>query len=397
MGPATADLAPGLLALRHDIATAEHSITAHRWLTKQPVVSVLSDLAAGRMPLTHEAFDELPKRQILEHLRLTLIAVGALPERDEELVRLERSLTDFLATQQDPVRRTLLHRYLTWHLLRRLRSRNNGRPTTRQQVLRIRAHRRAAEAFLDWLDTHNLTLTTFRQPDLDRWLTDPAGGYRYETATFIRWAHANKLTTAYLPARRWRGPVNPLNDDHRWATARKLLHDTTIEIEDRLAGLLLLLYAQGPSTISLLTTDQISITDADVRISFGRTPIRLPEPVDELTRTVVTKRKGHATIGATAASRWLFPGGQPGRPISTERLKLRLNRLGIRPNQARSTALFQLATEIPAAILARTLGISVNSAVRWQQISAGDWTSYAADVSRRPTSQTRTTGGIQTV
>src|SRR4030088_841466 len=81
------------------------------------------------------------------------------------------------------------------------------------------------------------------------------------------------------------------------------------------------------------------------------------------------------------------PGGQPGRPISTERLKLRLNRLGIRPNQARSTALGQLATEIPAAILARTLGISVNSAVRWQQISAGDWASYAADVSSRPRPQ----------
>lgn len=68
-------------------------------------------------------------------------------------------------------------------------------------------------------------------------------------------------------------------------------------------------------------------------------------------------------------------------------LKQRLNQLGIRPNQARSTALFQLATEIPAAILARTLGISVNSAVRWQQISAGDWASYAADVSNRPRPQ----------
>jgi hypothetical protein len=42
-----------------------------------------------------------------------------------------------------------------------------------------------------------------------------------------------------------------------------------------------------------------------------------------------------------------------------------------------------VATEIPAAILARTLGISVNSAVRWQQISAGDWAGYAADVSNR--------------
>ena len=94
-------------------------------------------------------------------------------------------------------------------------------------------------------------------------------------------------------------------------------------------------------------------------------------------------RKGHATIGATAPSRWLFPGGQPGRPISAQRLKLRLNQLGIRPNQARSTALFGLATQIPAAILARTLGISVSSAVRWQQISAGDWTSYAANIADR--------------
>lgn len=125
------------------------------------------------------------------------------------------------------------------------------------------------------------------------------------------------------------------------------------------------------------------ITDEDVRISFGRAPIRLPDPVANLARAVVATRKGHATIGATEPSRWLFPGGQRGRPISTQRLKQRLNQLGIQLSQARSTALFQLATEIPAAILARTLGISVSSAVRWQQISAGDWTTYAADLSRR--------------
>jgi hypothetical protein len=146
---------------------------------------------------------------------------------------------------------------------------------------------------------------------------------------------------------------------------------------------LLLLYAQGPSAISQLTVDQITITDDSVHISFGHTPISLPEPIDDLARNVVAKGKGHATIGAATPSRWLFPGGQPGRPISLERLKQRLSRLGIHPNQARSTALFQLATQIPAAILARTLAISVSTAVRWQQISAGDWTSYAADVSRR--------------
>ncbi|MGH3409415.1 MAG: hypothetical protein ACRDRJ_44020, partial [Streptosporangiaceae bacterium] len=61
----------------------------------------------------------------------------------------------------------------------------------------------------------------------------------------------------------------------------------------------------------------------------------------------------------------------------------RLEALGISPRQARSTALFQLATEIPAAILARTLGISTDVAVTWQHLSAGDWAAYAADISRR--------------
>ena len=73
-------------------------------------------------------------------------------------------------------------------------------------------------------------------------------------------------------------------------------------------------------------------------------------------------------LGAAQPSHWLFPGGQPGRPVSTARLT---QRLGIRPGQARSTALFQLTAEIPAAILARTLGIHTDVAVTWQRLSAG--------------------------
>ena len=72
-----------------------------------------------------------------------------------------------------------------------------------------------------------------------------------------------------------------------------------------------------------------------------------------------------------------------GRPVSADRLGERLRQLGLRTGQARSTALFQLATELPAAVLARLLGIHIKVAVAWQHVSAGDWASYAADVSRR--------------
>ena len=43
----------------------------------------------------------------------------------------------------------------------------------------------------------------------------------------------------------------------------------------------------------------------------------------------------------------------------------------------------QLATELPAAVIARMLGIHIKVAVEWQRAASGDWTAYAADYSRR--------------
>jgi hypothetical protein len=44
-------------------------------------------------------------------------------------------------------------------------------------------------------------------------------------------------------------------------------------------------------------------------------------------------------------------------------LAQRLHALGISPRQGRSTALLTLAAEVPAAILAKTLGIHVQAAI----------------------------------
>lgn len=383
LGPPSASLHPGLQALRQNIATAEHPTTAMRWLKKKSVAGLLADLAAGHRALTHGALDELPQSQPLAHLREVLVGVGALPARDEQMTRIERFADLILAAQLHPDQREVLHRYITWHLVRRLRQRNNGRPATIQQFASIRQRAYGAVAFLDWLTANGLTLGSCRQADLDRWLTDDTVTYRDPAGHFIRWAHNNKLISVRPRAHRWTGPTQSLDDQQRWNVARRLLHDTSLKPEDRFAGLLVLLYAQNPASICRMVIDNIDTTSDPVSLHLGRAPIQLPEPVAEIARSVVANRKGHATIGALAPSPWLFPGGQPGRPISTGQLAVRLNRLGIRPGPARSTALFQLATEIPAAILARTLGIHTDVAVSWQRLSAGDWASYAADISRR--------------
>ena len=300
MGPDDGSLPPGLQALRREIAAAEHTITATRWLAKPSVAPVLSGLADGSIPLTHQALDALPQRPALAYLRQTLVATGALPSRDEEMIRLETFLHGLLDSQADPERRRLLHRYLIWHLVRRLRSRNNGKPVTRQQALLTRRLARGAIAFLDWLDSAGLTLGNCQQADLDRWLASGQAVYREEAGRLIRWAHAAGLTSCYLlSAARWTGPAAVLDGENRWDIARRLLHDDALKPEDRLAGLLVLLYAQGVTAISRMTASQVHAgDDGTVRLQLGRVPVQLPDPVASIALAVAANRKGHATIGA---------------------------------------------------------------------------------------------------
>ncbi len=229
---------------------------------------------------------------------------------------------------------------------------------------------------------HGRTLATASQADLDTWLTDGQTTRRHETGYFIRWAAAHKLTTLTFPTAGWEGP-GLIDAQARWDQARRLLHDDTIAAQDRVAGLLILLYAQTPAAITALTLDHLDIGDNQVRVRLGPEPIVLPDPLDALVLELAATRRGKAALGDLGTSPWLFPGGQPGRPLQSRNLALRLRRLGISPAQARTAALFHLATELPAALLARMLGITVPVAVTWQRASAGDWTTYAADVAIR--------------
>ncbi|MFC8722102.1 hypothetical protein [Kitasatospora sp. NPDC057198] len=143
------------------------------------------------------------------------------------------------------------------------------------------------------------------------------------------------------------------------------------------------IYAQGPSAIHRLTIENVEVGAHGVRLRLGGARVRLREPVAGPAHTVAANRKDHATIGALAPSPWLFPGGQPGRPISTAQLTRRLNQLGIRPDRARSTALFRLAAAIPAAIPARILDIHTGVAVARQRLSAGDRATCTAEAGQR--------------
>jgi hypothetical protein len=375
---------PELQLLHETLANVDRPTTVANWVKRSNVTSVLGELATGQRPLSHEALDDLPPSKPVEHLRSMLVATQALPARDEHLARIQRWINQTINERSDSENKQLLHRYAVWHLLRRLRQQNRGADTTHGQLDMIRQRTRAAIVLLDWLNARGLTLTTCRQGDLDAWLASKDVSHRAEAGHFVRWAISQRINrNLQFAATRWTGPAGPLDQEERWHQAKRLLNDHTIDTDDRVAGLLLLLYAQRPATISRLSIDDIDTSDGAVKLRLGSTPIVLPEPLATLVRDLAATRRGHAVLGNPGTARWLFPGGQPGRPVSADRLGTRLRLIGLRPTQARSTALFQLATELPAAVLARMLSINIKVAVQWQHVSAGDWTSYAADVSRR--------------
>lgn len=135
---------------------------------------------------------------------------------------------------------------------RRLRARSRG-ATGYYQAVAVRQRIRFAIAFLDALGDRGLTLATAAQPDLEAWLTSDAATGRHELGDFIRWAGANRLTGLTMPSSNWAGPADAIQAQDRWDQARRLLHDQTLSPADRVAGLLVLLYAQRAAGIARLT------------------------------------------------------------------------------------------------------------------------------------------------
>lgn len=81
-------------------------------------------------------------------------------------------------------------------------------------------------------------------------------------------------------------------------------------------------------------------------------------------------------VWTTSRCLWLTAGPHlctAGHPLGDDRLGQRLQQTGLNPRQDRSTVLFALATERPAAVLARMLGIHFKVAIAWQQAASGDW------------------------
>jgi hypothetical protein len=310
-----------------------------------------------------------------------LTAAGALPPRDEELARTGQWLTQTLEAIGPAADRRLVQAYATWQVMRRLRASAAGTARPRTPTAHARNNIRAAVSFLTWLRSRGITLATCSQADVDQWLdTGPSARLARD---FLAWAasrrHCQQLTIPEPP--RTTGPA--ISQDQRWKLAARLLHDTTLEPTDRVAGCLLLLYGQPLTRIAAMTTSQVTRHDDQTLIRLGRHDVPVPGPLADAALQLIKDSRSYRGVGSPPATTWLFPGHLPGRPITPDTLGERLRALGIYAQTGRRAALLDLAAQLPAAVLADLLGLHHNTAARWMHQAGGDWTRYAAELARR--------------
>ncbi len=348
------------------------------WIGYSRGYETLLELITAVTPLTHEALDSVDRGQSTTYLRAALVRHGALPKRHEQTAALAVFIDREVARLSEGPDRIHLRTFATWKIQHELGRAERHGHTKRSSVRYARTQIRVAADLLLWLSQCTLTLQELRQEQLDFWLAE-GSTERTRIRTFLLWARRREITgplTALPLATRQH--VDPLEPRRRLQILGRLLHDESLELRDRVAGCMVLLFAQPITRLVLLSTHDVKQRQGRVFINLGPEPLLLPEPLATLTQQLKEHPTGIATTAGDRSTEWLFPGLRLDSTIHEEAMRLRLRKLGITSRAARTAAVLQLAQTLPAAILADLLGFAEGTAEHWSQLANGDWARYAA-------------------
>jgi hypothetical protein len=321
---------------------------------QRPSFALLEQLLAGTVELNHAALDsaagDVAHERAVAFLRDALVDHGVLERRDEHsaaLARWQQHTIEQIAPGTD---RAHVRAYATWHVAHQLARNVQRERATRAPQKYARSLINEAIKLVLWLHAQELALSDLRQDLIDTWITTGASTRR-QVRLFLAWLERGDITPALHVAWHPRGRLAaPLDDEQRFSALRRLLHDRDADPRDRLAGCLLLLYAQPLTRTAALKSTDIALTaNAQTTITLARGAIVLPEPLGSVALALRNQR-----LTTTAREGWLT--SRPGR----------------------HAALLALAARLPAPILAERLGFDPSRAAQWTRAAGGAYADYVA-------------------
>jgi len=108
------------------------------WFNRSTGPGILAAMAQGQIEITHAAFEAMPTNKTNNYLRDFLVAVGVLPPFHAELERVRPWLNDIL-TGLPKDQADVLGRFARWHVLRRLRHKEQAGVATHGAISGARA------------------------------------------------------------------------------------------------------------------------------------------------------------------------------------------------------------------------------------------------------------------
>jgi hypothetical protein len=341
-------------------------------LVTHPAIATLIDLLGRDERLTHEGLDTVATRSgsdswAIGQLRPALVVAGVLPERDESLRQITVWANQQIAAADLGPERVVAEQFLHWWILRRAR---NHRHRADPHQISLRRSLTGCLALLGWLHARQIPLAAATQADLDRWIAR-SRGRPGEARAFLRWAVRNKHCPSLLMIRRGPDPtpVSTITLDEQRRLVARLLDDDQLDVADRFAGLLVLLFAQLATRITRLPRSALLLADNTVELRLSSEPTLLPPSVEAVARDHAARVDGTGTP-------WLFPSPRdPRRSIGVTTLRRRLHHIGV-TTAHRSAVMLDLARELPAPILRDSLGLHGNTAARWVTAAGGSWATY---------------------
>jgi len=167
-----------------------------------------------------------------------------------------------------------------------------------------------------------------------------------------------------------------LSQDQRLAWIHELLTGTSESLPYRVAGMLLLLYAQPLVKVVALQSSVIDHSDTGMSITLGEHPTDVPEPFASLLGEHLPARPNLRT-GAGPDSPWIFPSTLAGRHLHPNTAMERLRDPGVNLLGARNRAIGELVLECPPSVVAEALAYSAEVAFLHANKAVEPWARYA--------------------
>lgn len=229
--------------------------------------------------------------------------------------------------------------------------------------------------FLTYLRSVGAAPAVCTQTHIDTWLaTGPTT--RSLARGFVRWATAHgHLPPVDFPYRV--AKTTPIiTQQQRLDHIRALLDPATrLRPLERVATLLFLLYAQPLTRIAGMRTNQVTLSEDLVRVTFTNDVLTVPEPFARLLRHHLADLPNLNTA-AHRDNGWLFPGVRPGQHIHQTTLMTLLRDSGIDLQGAKNASLRALVLELPAPIVADSFGYSYKITDQHRQNAGARFNDY---------------------